>query len=289
MTDLKGMNIFVAVAEAGSLTGAAKALDMPKSTLSRQLKFYETAVGTTLFRRSTRSISLTDAGKEHFQRVQSLVHEASKAVIELADRTQHPTGLIRISATLGIGQHYLAPMVWKFISDYPNVRIEMVLTDEVVDLVADGIDFAIQMGDLQDSELLAKSIGNAKRMIVVSPDCLNDFQRPLKPADLRGIPAIVTTPARSLWRFADGEVVRVNWRIAAGTLPVALDACLLGHGVALLPEKYVTQHVKSGGLIQVLESFPLPEVSINIVYPRLKHQSAAARAFLAELRKITIR
>lgn len=289
MIDLNGMNVFVAVAESGSLTGAGSILDLPKSTISRRLQAYEEAIGTTLFRRSTRSISLTDAGKRHFERVQSLVHEASEAVSELAEHTEHPTGLIRISASLGIGSNMLAPLVWEFLENHPKVRVEMILTDEILDLVADGIDFTLRMGDLQDSELMAKHLGKAKRIIVAAPKCLDQHARPSKPDDLRRIPTIVTTAAQAFWHFDNGEVVRVNWRIAAGTYHSAMQACLLGHGVALLPEGPARQHLKEGSLVQLLEEFPLPEVPITLVYPRIKHQSAAARAFHAALRQFKLR
>jgi DNA-binding transcriptional LysR family regulator len=215
--------------------------------------------------------------------VQVLVHEASEAVSELAEQTQHPTGLIRISASLGIGESLLAPMVWEFINDHPKVRVEMILTDDLVDLVADGIDFTLRMGDLQDSELMAKSLGKARRILIVAPKCLSQHPMPSKPEDLRRIPAIVTTPAHGFWHFANGEIVRVNWRIAAGSYRVVLDACLFGHGVALLPEEFARPHIETGKLVQLLEKYPLPEVSINLVYPRVKHQTAAARAFRAAL------
>ena len=286
MVNLNGMSIFVAVAEAGSLTGASTTLNLPKSTISRRLQSYETTVGTTLFRRSTRSISLTDAGKKHFERVQALVHEASEAVSELAEQTQHPTGLIRISASLGIGENLLAPMVWTFINDHPKVRVEMVLTDDLVDLVTDGIDFALRMGDLEDSELMVKYLGKVRRVLVASPNYLNQHPMPSKPDDLSRIPAIITIPAHGFWRFANGESIRVNWRIAAGSFRAVLDACLFGHGVASLPENFVRPHIETGMLVPLLEKFPLPEVSINLVYPRIKHQTAAARAFRAALNQL---
>lgn len=290
MTDLNGMNIFVAVAEAGSLTGAGKMLDLPKSTISRRLQSYEEAVGTTLFRRSTRSISLTDAGKKHFERVQALVHEASEAVLEIVDQTDHPAGLVRISASLAVGERILAPIVWKFLKEFPKVRVEMIITDEMVDLVADGIDFTIRVGDLPDSELMARHLGKTERILAVAPECLKQHRVPSKPQDLRRMPVIITTPSQQgFWRFENGEIVRVNWRVAAGTYAAAQDACLFGHGVALLPRVAVSHHLKSGRLVQLLADFPLPDVSINLVYPRLKHQSAAARAFHSALIQLETR
>jgi DNA-binding transcriptional LysR family regulator len=283
MIDLNGMSVFVAVAEAGSLSGAGRTLHLPKSTITRRLQTYEKAIGTTLFRRSTRSISLTDAGKKHFERVQTLVHEAFEAVEELAEHSDNPTGLIRISASLGVGSHLLAPLVWEFMTNHPQVRIEMLLTDRIIDLVAEGVDFAIRMGDLEDSELRTKLLGKARRVIVASPQFLDRHAVPGKPGDLRGLPAVVTSSDQSGWRFENGEIVRVNWRISAGTNRSATEACLLGFGVAILPLGPTKQHLESGELVILLEDYPLPEVAVNLVYPDVKHRSAAARAFHAAL------
>ena len=280
MIDLDGMRVFVAVAETGSLTAAGKKLDLPKSTVSRRLRAYESAVATTLFRRSTSSISLTDSGKRHFARVRALVHEAEEAVGELVEQSREVTGLVRISASLGIGERILAPLVWGFVRDHPKVRVELVLTDERVDLVSDGIDFTIRMGELEDSDLLVKRLGQTQRVLVAAPACIERHFSPRAIADLRLLPAIVTTPENNLWRFASGEVVRVSWRIAAGTNPAVLGACLYGHGIALLPKQMVRHHLAAGKLVRVLEHDPLPEVSMAVVYPRLRHQTAAAQAFL---------
>lgn len=288
MTDLNGMSVFVAVAETGSLTAAGKKLELPKSTVSRRLQAYESTLGATLFRRATRSISLTDAGKKHFDRVRFLIHEADEAINELSEQSLQPTGLIRISASLGIGERLLAPLVWEFLNSHPNVRIEMVLTDKVIDLVAEGVDFTIRMGSLNDSELMAKHLGNGRRILVVAPSILADYFVPATVAQLRQLPTIVMSPSQSVWQFANGESVRVNWRVAAGSMPVLVEACLQGQGVALLPEQIVRPHVVAGTLVQLLPHVPLPEVPITIVYPRLKHKTAAARAFLQALRHLKV-
>jgi DNA-binding transcriptional LysR family regulator len=283
MTDLNGMRVFVAVAEAGSLTGAARQLDLPKSTISRRLQAYETAIGVTLFRRSTRSVSLTDAGKRHFERVQPLIGDATQAFDEVASESDEPSGLIRVSATVGIGQHFLAPLVFEFMEKHPKVRVELLLTEKIVDLVADGVDFAIRMGDLDDSELLARRLQAAKRLVVASPSLFDRYPLPNKVQDLRHLPAVVISPSLAVWQFANGEDVRVNWHMAAGNIAVARKACLAKRGIALLPEPMVAGDIRAGHLMVLLDDISLPKVSTTIVYPRQRHQSAAARAFLQAL------
>lgn len=283
MADLNGMRVFVAVAEAGSLTAAARRLDLPKSTVSRRLQAYETAIGVTLFRRSTRSVSLTDAGKRHFERVQPLISDATQAFADVASESEEPSGLIRVSATVGIGQHFLAPLVFEFMEEHPKVRFELLLTDTMVDLVADGVDFALRMGKLDDSELLARRLRSAKRLVVGSPALFDGRPMPETVQDLRHLPAVVISPSLAVWQFANGEDVRVNWQMAAGNIAVVRKACLAQRGIALLPESMVAADIRAGRLIALLEDIPLPEVDTTIVYPKQRHQSAAARAFLEAL------
>lgn len=284
--DLNGMRAFVAVAQAGSLTKAAAGLGITKSTISRRLQLYEAAVGSTLFRRSTRSISLTDAGRRHLERVAPLIEEAELAVRDLAEETKAPVGLIRVSTSVGVGERYLAPMVWDFLEDHPDIRVELLLTDKVVDLVADGVDFAVRMGDLEDSDLLSRRLGWARRVIVAAPALLDSHPRPEKISDLRHLPAVLNAPDQNVWRFASGEMVRVDWRVSVGAMPAVRDACLRGYGVASLPQGMARPHLEAGRLLELLPDDPLPDVPITLVYPRLQHRSAAARAFLAALEQM---
>ncbi len=281
--DLNGMRTFVAVAKAGSLTQAAADLGLSKSTASRRLQLYEADVESTLFQRSTRSISLTDSGRRHFERVLPLIEEAELAVRDLAEETRAPMGLVRVSASVGVGERYLAPLVWDFLTDYPDIRVDLVLTDKISDLVTEGIDFAVRMGDLEDSDLLSRRLGTAQRLIVATPALLEQHSLPSQIADLRHLPAIINAPDQNLWRFASGETVRVNWRVSVGAMPAVRDACLRGYGIASLPEGMARPHLEAGRLVQLLPDDLMPEVQVTLIYPRLKHRSAAARAFLAAL------
>lgn len=283
--DFEGMRVFVAIADSGTLTGAAKKLGLTKSTVSRRLALYEHQLGASLFRRSTRSLSLTEIGRQHYGQVRELVHDAETAVADVISLGSEPVGLLRISASILGGQHLLAPLIWQFKKKYPKVKIELVITDENVDLVREGIDFTVRMGALQDSELLARRIGSGHRSIVANPRLLDEYPAPQTPSDLKRLPAIVTRSDKHLWRFANNESVSVNWEISAGTLTLALDACLQGFGIALIPDPYCEPHIRSGDLIRILENQPLPSVDISLVYPKLQRQSPAARAFLAEVRK----
>lgn len=280
------MAVFVAVAETGSLTAAGKRLNLPKATVSRRLKAYEDALNTTLFRRSTRALSLTDMGQRHFHRVRSLVHEAEESLTEIREEHGVPGGLIRISTSIMFGEHYLAPAVWRLAKEYPNLRFDLVLSNELVDIVKEGIDFAIRLGEPEDSELIGRALGQATQVLVATPQCLQRQPMPQSLTDLDELPTIVASARRNHWHFADGAVHRCKWKIAAGTIGASLDACLQGLGVAVVPERMAKPHLDSGALVQVLPHRPLRKVTISLLYPRVRHRSAITRILLEALTKL---
>jgi len=286
MIDFEGMRVFVAIADSGTLTGAAEKLGLTKSTVSRRLALYEHQMGSSLFMRSTRSVSLTDVGRRHYERVRELIHEAELAVAEIALSNTSPSGLIRVSASRLGGEKLLAPLIWRFMAKFPQVKVELVITDEVVDLIRDGVDFALRMGELQDSDLLVRRLGKGSQVIVASPKLIEKSGRPESIEQLKQLPALVMNPGKHIWRFSSGDSVRVNWALSAGTIPLLLDACRQGMGAALLPLRSCEPYLDRGELEQLLPAQALPEVDISLVYPRLEHQSAAAKAFLAEVRAI---
>ncbi len=282
--DLEGMRAFVAIAETSSLTSAAMQLSTSKSTISRRLDAYETAIGASLFRRSTRALSLTDIGQRHYDKVKDLIADAESAVDEIAGSNATPSGLIRLSGSFTGGQRLLMPFVWKFMEKYPNIKVEMRFSDDLVDIISEGIDFTLRMGELADSELLIRRLGQGVRVIVASPKLIARHFEPNSVNELRRLPAIVTAADRTVWRFQSGESISVNWHMCAGAIPVAVEAALRGVGIALVPLNYCQHFLEDGRLLQLLPAHPLPRVDISLVYPRLRHQSPAAKAFLQEIR-----
>lgn len=286
--DMNGMEVFAAVAETGSLTAAGKQLNLPKATVSRRLKNYEAGLGATLLRRSTRSVSLTDMGQRHLQRIQPLVHEAREAVTEVREQRREPKGLIRISTSVMFGEHYLAPLIWDLARTYPKLRFDLVLTNERVDIVREGIDFAIRLGEPEDSELIGRTLGRSRQILAASPECLARHSTPESIADLDHLPIIVSGAGRRHWSFANGEVYRCNWKISAGSISASLDACLHGLGIALVPEIMARPHLESGRLIPVLADYPLRDVPITLLYPRMRHQSVLTQVLVDALQELPI-
>lgn len=285
--DFEGMRYFVAIAETGSITSAAKRLSTTKSKVSRRLAAYEDSIGSTLLRRSTRALSLTDIGQRHYERVRDLIIDAESAFAETKQANQEPTGLLRISASQMGGQHLLAPFVFEFMAKYPKVNVELKLTDDIVDVIGESIDFTLRMGDLNDSELLVRRLGVGRRIIVASPKLLTKYGEPDSIRALKRLPAAITSDKNQMWRFASGESVSVDWRMVTASIPLAVDAAVRALGMTLVPAVHCSKHLSDGTLVQVLPNEPLPAVDISLVYPRLQHKSPAAKAFLMEILEAT--
>jgi DNA-binding transcriptional LysR family regulator len=283
MTDLNSMALIVGIAEAGSLSEAGRALGAPKSTVSRRLAEIEQALGTTLIHRSTRRMSLTDAGQAYVERAKPLVREAQLLHDEIKGRNAKPSGLIRVGATTGFGQSVLGPLICSFMNDHPDVRIALTLSDSRSDIIGDGLDLVVRMGSLPDSELLSKRLGSVTRLLVAAPVYLALRGAPLEPDALRRHDCIVASPGLDTWEFADGTSVRVPWRLAAGSIAMARDAALRGHGVALLPKFLIADDLADGQLQPVLGSHPLPAAQATALMPRDRSPSIAVRKLVTHL------
>lgn len=283
MIDLNGMALFVAVVDAGSLSAAARQLGLPKSTVSRRLTQLESALKTPLLHRSTRSLALTDIGRAYVERARPLVREAAAIEDELLARTSRPSGLVRISATTGFGQMVLGPVLCSFMRIEPDVRFELSLTDARVNLLQQNVDIAIRMGTLDDAELLSRKIASVTRLLCASPSYLATCEQPETPTDLIAHDCIVTSARLDRWSFADGTEVRVPWRLATGSIALARDAAVGGHGIALLPRFLIADDLASGKLMQVLPDHPLPKAEATALYPRDRVPSIATKVLLDHL------
>jgi DNA-binding transcriptional LysR family regulator len=283
MTDYDGLALLVRIAEAGSLSGAARALGLPKSTVSRRLDQLEAGLGAPLLHRSTRRLALTDLGRMAVERAKPWVEDADALYAEIAGANAKPSGLIRLGATAGFAQGVLGPLVCSFLKNHPQVRIALVLSEGRADIVGEGLDLVVRMGALPDSELLARRLGRVMRVLVAAPDYLKAKGDPEAPENLKDHYCIVTSPALDNWELADGRSIRVPWRLAAGTIAMAREAALGGHGVALLPRFLVVDDLAAGRLVQVLPDYPLLSADATALTPRDRTPSVAVRALVQHL------
>ena len=279
--DLNQVLIFVEVVKAGSFTGAARALKLPKTTVSRKVAALEAALGIRLLNRTTRSLSLTDAGRRYEAVCRDAVASIEAASRDVAGEQEVPTGTVRISAP--VDDHFLAEAVPEFLARHHGVAVEVVLTDEHLDLIAERIDIALRGGRLADSSLVARRLASGPIFVCASPDYLAAAGRPAHPDDLRHHSCIVH--GRSVdggsWVLEgpDGTVhAQLASRLAVNSMMFAVRAAAAGQGLALIPESIAAGEIAKGRLERVLLDWRAPTGGLFLVYPSNRHQPAAVRA-----------
>lgn len=283
--DWQNVATFLRVVELGSFTKAARALGHPTSTISRRIARLEEELATRLLHRTTRSLHLTDAGRVYYERALHAVAELEDAEHQLSESQRTPRGLVRVVAP---SEHMLSSvLVRQFLRAHPLVRVELELTNQPVRLVEDGFDVAIQPGALGNSTTtIAHKLFDSPFALVASPDYLASAGAPRSVHELGHHDAIVfsTGGAYATWTLSDerGDVVdvRVKTRCAANHSTVALEACLDGLGIALLPLIGCQGALAAGELVEVLPAHRPPPVPIWILYVGGRHLPPAVRAFV---------
>ena len=280
--DISGMSLFVSIVEEGSISAAARALAMPKATLSRRLSEMERQAGVPLLARSTRSLALTDAGRRHYERVHDLVHDARAAQAELRAGSDEPSGIFRVSASMTYGGLVIAPRVAAFAARHTALQIELDLRDEPVNVIADHYDLAVRMGEVADTELMSRRIAELEVVLVASPRYLARASLP-ETADALARHDIVVTPADvTRWRI-DGRDVPLRRRFASSAVSAARLAVMADLGIARLPLFAVAPDLASGDLVRVMPHADLPRFPATALFPRSVAPSAALRLLLREL------
>ncbi len=280
---LAGVALLVCIAEAGSISAAARSLGLPKSTVSRRLGALETELGCALVRRSTRALTLTDAGQRLFDAAAPGIRAAWQAANEVRDEGEEIAGIVRISATAAYARHRLLPALCRFMAMYPKVRLDLVVDEHRVALVTHGMDIAIRLGPLADAALLVRRIDSVQRLLVAAPTYLDKHGTPATPLELANYNAIVTSPKLTQRTFADGTSMRLGWRMSAGTMELAHDATLGGFGIALLPDFLVRDALGDGRLVEILKNYREAPVAVSALFPEATRASPAARALLEHL------
>jgi DNA-binding transcriptional LysR family regulator len=283
-SDLNDISVFVHVVEARSFTGAGRQLGMPRSTVSRRIAQLERRLGARLLHRTTRSIQLTDVGASYYEQCARSLAEILEAeqLVRAAQIT--PRGRLRITAPVDLGADYLAPLVTEFLRRYPDVRIDIDLTQRVVDLVREGYDLALRAGVLPDSTLVARRLGGGGRLLVASPRYLARRAAPATPEDLRRHDCILAndgrpTPSWKLAREGDEVEIPVSGPVAVNDFAFACRAAVDGAGIAFIPEFMVGDLLARGLLVQVLPDWRSEPAGVYVVYPSAKHLSATVRSF----------
>jgi DNA-binding transcriptional LysR family regulator len=295
MDRLQAMNTFVRVVEAGSFSAVAREQRTSQSAISKQIAALERVLGAKLLTRTTRSLSLTDNGERYFSDARRLVAEVAEAESALRQGEQQLTGWLRVAASVGYGRMILMPLVQSFLREHPGVRIDLRLNDGFIDLVEQGVDVAVRIGDLEDSSLLARRIGTAHRGLLASRGYLRGLPRSAKPlrdpGDLARYNCIVYTELAQGgdWTFVAGngadapvgssKTVRAEGSLQTNSSEVVRAAVLAGMGVSYSPTWLFGPEIESGEVQVLLPDWSMRPLPVHLVSPAQRCHVAKVRAF----------
>ncbi|MEO8842039.1 MAG: LysR family transcriptional regulator [Kofleriaceae bacterium] len=287
--DLNDIVVFTKVAETKSFTGAADALGLPKSTVSRKLAQLEERLGVRLVQRTTRKLALTEIGEMYYQRCARIVHDVTEAEQLVTDMQATPRGRLRISATVDFSTRWLGDIVASFLAVHPEINIELEASDQVVDLIDDGCDVAVRFGPMPESTLIARRLCTLQLVMVASPAYL--AKTPLKSIDeLDGLEHILFTPtaATQAWTLHNGEASHEFGRparFASNNYGAVRDVALAGGGIALLSEFMIADDLAAGRLMRVLPEWHTRVTEVHAVYPARHNLPPRLTLFLDHLAK----
>lgn len=285
MIDLNDMLLFAQVVEAGSFTAAARELSMPKSTLSRRISKLETQLDCRLLQRTTRSLRLTDVGSDFYTHCKRMVEEAKQAehAVNLSQET--PRGQLRVTVPLDLQTNLLGALAAEYLQRFPEVRLELDLSNRFVDLVEEGFDLALRAGRLEDSSLIAKRLGETRLLACAAPSYLEQHGAPETPKQLSEHDCLVYPgpDGRALLQFSGPNnltQIQLEGKLIANSMGTLQDAAIAGLGIAVLPLTLCRNAIDQGQLLPILEDWKLPVDGIYAVYPSPRHLTPKLRSFI---------
>lgn len=287
MSDILGLfHTFVRTVEAGSFTAVARALQSSQPTVSRQIAVLEDHLGCVLFQRSTRALTLTDDGRVFYDHARRTLEAAAEAESAVGRRKGKPSGVLRLACAGVLGRLHVIPRLPRFRVRYPDVEIALHMTDGFTDLVEEGIDLAIRVGESRDGSLIARRIGTSRRVVVATPQYLARHGTPTRPEDLTAHSCVVYDRllTGASWSFAtpSGPVaVSVSGPVHVNNTEAVRAAVLEGLGIGYVPVwHFIDGEIESGRLVVLLRAFEPPAQAISAVYPTRRFLAPRVRAAL---------
>ncbi|MGY3620540.1 DNA-binding transcriptional LysR family regulator [Bradyrhizobium sp. USDA 10063] len=279
------MQAFVAVADLQGFAPAARKLGLSPSAVTRLIAALEERVGARLLQRTTRSVTLTDAGSRYLERIRRILADLEEAEEAVEGERTRPAGRLVISAPVGFGRLHVSPMVTAYLKRYPDVGADLRLSDRMINLVEEGVDLAVRIGHLPDSTLVARHVGEMRRIVVASKEYLNARGEPKRPSDISAHDTIQFggMTAAPDWRFVEGgQEVRVSSspRFSSNSADAAIQYAEAGGGLTRVLAYQAAAALKAGRLRIVLAKFEQPPLPIHIVYPTSRLLSAKVRTFI---------
>jgi len=282
---------FAAVVEAGSFSAAAERLDIGKSVVSRRVSELENRLGVQLLHRTTRQLSLTEAGRQFHPQVMRLLAELEEAELSVAEGQATLRGRLRLAAPLSFGLLHLAPALNRFLAEHPEVEFDLDFNDREVNIIEEGVDLAIRIGSLADSTLVARPLAPVRMVLCASPDYLERAGTPRTPKELASHVGLTysNVPESQQWRFIDETgretSVRIPTRMRANNGDVLLDAAVAGWGIVVSPTFIAYRALAAGALVPLLPGYRLPETAAYAVYPSRRFVPRRVRALVGFLRE----
>lgn len=285
MDKLNSMKTFVEVVNSEGFTAAASRIGLSRAQVSKSVMQLEAHLGARLLNRTTRRISLTEIGRIYYERCKEILHEIEEVEGLAGEQSEQPRGTLTLAAPNSFGVLHLGPVISSYIRQYPDVRVSLSLNDRFIDVVSEGFDLAIRIAELEDSSLIARKIAPCRRVLVASPDYLEQHGAPKVPQDLAIHHCLVysndlTVGSWTLNGVNGPESVRVNGPMCADNGDVLKDAAVDGLGVALLPTFIVGPDLGAGRLVQVLRDYCPDTISVYAVFPSRRYVSAKVRTFV---------
>lgn len=285
MDRLDAMSVLLAVIEEGSLSGGARRLRLPLTTVSRKVSDLERHLGTCLLNRTSRRIDLTPSGQAYVTACKRILEQVQEAERAAAGEYTTPRGELFVTAPIVFGRRHVVPVATEFLTAHPEIDVRLLLIDRQMNLVDDHVDIALRIGPLADSALLATRLGSVRRVVCASPAYLARRGVPSAPEELSTYEAVTFQgfPAAPEWRFQQGAktiTVPVRARLTVNTAEAAVDAALAGLGVTRVLSYQVASEIRSGALKLILESYEPDPLPVSFVHPEQGLMPLKVRAFL---------
>jgi DNA-binding transcriptional LysR family regulator len=286
MDSLSDISVFVHVVDVGSFTGASQNLGLSKSAVSKYITRLECRLGVRLLNRTTRKLSLTEAGRGFYERSRHILKEIDEAEAEVSRLQASPRGTLRINAPMSFGILHIAPALQEFSTQFPQVSINMNLDDQKLDVIEEGFDVSVRIAELPDSSLVAKRLGPCRHVVVASPTYLKINGTPTSPNDLVKHQILIYSHQEStrLWHFRapNNQIISiaVEGLVQINSSLAIREALLGGLGITRIPTFVVGQDIQNKRLLPILVDYQTLELSIYLVYPERRHLSPKVRAFV---------
>ena len=285
MNEFGAIPVFVAVVENDGFSAASRALGISKSAVSKRINQLENHLGVRLLHRTTRKLSLTEAGERYFEHAAQALTAASQAEDAVTELQGEPQGKLKISSPMSFGRLHVAPLIPIFMQRYPKILIDLVMDDRNIDLVAEGFDLAIRSGDMPDSTLIARKLAPLRQVLCASPDYIDRYGMPVTPSELSERNCILFSYSGdanewTLNKDGKSEAVLVSGSYRVNNSEAILVALREGIGIGRLPTFVAGPDLTEGNLVRILESYHIPDHTFYAVFPERQYLPAKVRAFL---------